>query len=76
MQFVAEEPRLSEMVEMYRSIGNEVRLEPVLAGEKAEDDGCGECRVCFEGQPEGKYMEIYTRPQPGKEGEEISEEIF
>ena len=74
-QFVADEPRLSEMVEMYCSIGHEVRLEPVLSGEEAKEDECGDCRICFEGQPEGKYMVIYTRPKSGETDEEIVEKI-
>lgn len=68
-QFVANEPRLSEAVEMYRELGFEVHLEP-LPGEP-ECKGCagaeGEkgCRVCFEGV-EDQYKIIFTRPRQGK----------
>jgi len=47
---------LQEAVEMYESIGFEVHLEPVIAGETEE-----ECDLCF--QTEAKtYYTIYTRP--------------
>jgi len=65
-RFVADEPRLSEAVRMYQSLGFEVHLEPLMDLEP--DEECGECRVCFEGQPRDKYMVIYTRPRPSGEG--------
>ncbi len=37
------EPRLSECVELYRSLGYEVHLEPVSLNEMTE-----ECRRCYE----------------------------
>jgi len=37
------EPRLSEIVELYKSLGYEVRLEPVKLDELDE-----ECRRCYE----------------------------
>lgn len=54
-QFTAEEPRLSEAVEMYESLGFEVHLEPVTLEELGEE--CGEC---FKVEP-GKCKTIYTR---------------
>jgi hypothetical protein len=57
-RFVACEPRLSEFVELYRSIGYEVHLEPL--GE--EEEGCTECTRCFERDRE-KYRVIFTRPR-------------
>ena len=54
-QFTADEPRLSEAVELYESLGFEVHLEPVTPGESAE-----QCQICFE---EGEYKTIYTRPK-------------
>ncbi|MDY6968580.1 MAG: hypothetical protein SVR08_08005 [Spirochaetota bacterium] len=66
-QFVADEPRLSEMVETYRSIGLDVHLEPMITDEDTEEAECGECRVCFEGAPKDKYKIIYTRPKPDTE---------
>jgi hypothetical protein len=74
-QFVASEPRLSEMVETYRSIGFEVRLEQVLTGKDAKEDECKECRICFEGEPKEKYMVIYTRPEENSK-ETLLDEIF
>ena len=66
---MANEPRLSEAVELYREAGFEVHLEPLPA-----DSGCEsctgpeedrECRICFEGV-EDQYRIIYTRPFKGK----------
>lgn len=54
-QFTAEEPRLSEAVELYRALGFEVHLEPVRPEELAEG-----CRECFKIEP-GKCKTIYTR---------------
>jgi len=39
------EPRLSEIVELYKSLGYEVRLEPVKLDELDE-----ECRRCYESE--------------------------
>lgn len=64
-QFVANEPRLSEAVEMYKEAGFEVHLEPLPpqsrqpAEEKCELDA--DCRQCFEGF-EDQYKIIFTRP--------------
>ncbi len=60
-RFIADEPRLSEMKEMYESIGFEVLLEP-LPG-KEEQTGCveGGCTVCLDVDPQ-RYRIIYTRP--------------
>jgi hypothetical protein len=66
-QFVANEPRLSEAVELYRETGFEVHLEPLPKAQAC--DTCagtqdnkeqGECRVCFEGF-EDQYKIIFTR---------------
>jgi len=54
-QFVANEPRLSEAVELYESLGMEVLLEPLPAD--AEE---GECRSCLDVAPE-QFRIIYTR---------------
>ena len=50
------EPRLTEIAEMYRSLGYEVRLEPFEPAPDAEA-----CRTCFEADPE-RFRVIYTRP--------------
>ena len=67
-RFVAEEPRLSEMIELYKETGFEVHLEPLSAVEEsdAEDENCQACRICFEGV-EDKYKVIFTRPHRGDE---------
>ncbi len=54
-QFVANEPRLSEAVEVYKSLGMEVLLEPLPT--EAEE---GECRSCLDVAPE-QFRIIYTR---------------
>jgi hypothetical protein len=72
-QFVANEPRLSEAIEMYKEAGFEVHLEPLPKGSECEsctgdEEGRG-CRVCFEGF-EDQYRIIFTRPIKGKTGRE------
>jgi hypothetical protein len=63
-QFVANEPRLSEAVELYKETGFDVHLEPLPKGQGCEacpgSEEKGECRVCFEGF-EDQYRIIYTR---------------
>jgi hypothetical protein len=54
-QTTIDEPRLSELAELYESLGLEVHLEPVVAEEMSE-----ECKQCFKGDP-GDYRTIYTR---------------
>jgi hypothetical protein len=59
-RFLADEPRLSEMKEMYESIGFEVLLEPLPP--KEELSGCAEsgCTACLDLDP-GRYRTVYTR---------------
>lgn len=65
MRFVAEEPRLSEAVDMYRHTGFEVLLEPLPANAECKEcpgkETKGECRICFNGF-EDQYRIIFTRP--------------
>ena len=49
------EPRLSECVELYNSLGYEVHLEPVHPKEMTK-----ECRRCYE-KEHGTVKTIYTR---------------
>ncbi len=51
-----DEPRLSELVQMYRELGFQVLMEPV--GLMAE----GECQECLSQDPD-RYRTIYTRPR-------------
>jgi hypothetical protein len=53
-QATYDDPRLSEMVEIYRQIGFEVHLEPFKP--ENEDD----CTGCMQSTP-GLYKTIYTR---------------
>ena len=52
--FVADEPRLSEAVELYESLGMEVHLEPVRPDS-------AECATCLEHCLD-RYKMIHTRP--------------
>ncbi len=53
-QSTLDEPRLSEMAEMYKEIGFEVHLEPFNPDEEL---GCSECmKISAE-----RYKTIYTR---------------
>jgi hypothetical protein len=52
----AEEPRLSEMVELYKELGFEVCLEDY----KPSECSSGECNTCMSDNPD-KYKIIYTR---------------
>jgi hypothetical protein len=62
-RFVACEPRLSESVELYQSLGFEVHLEPLP--DNPGPDACGEeCRICFESDKD-RYRIIYTRKKEG-----------
>jgi hypothetical protein len=54
-QFTYDEPRLSEAVELYKSLGYEVHLES-----PNETEVAGDCGVCYEGTLD-KYKTIYTR---------------
>jgi hypothetical protein len=53
-QATYDEPRLSELVDMYREIGFEVHLEPF---DPLQEPGC---TGCLEASPE-RYRTIYTR---------------
>ena len=65
-QFTANEPRLSEVVELYKETGLEVHLEPLPKETPCrsceEDSDESECRVCFEGI-EDQFKIIFTRPE-------------
>jgi hypothetical protein len=55
---------LSESVELYKSLGFEVLLEPLPADPEDE-----ECRTCLEADPD-RYRIIYTRKVSGKDSAE------
>jgi hypothetical protein len=55
-----DEPRLSELVESYRELGFEVRLE------EPDSDEPDECSACFKGSA-GKLKTIYTREKRKRE---------
>lgn len=70
-QFIADEPRLSEAVDMYKEAGFEVHLEPLPKPEKKTEApksaSEGKCRQCFEGI-EDRYKVIFTRPRKDAPG--------
>ena len=53
------EPRLSEIVDEYKSLGFEVHLEPVNLDEMNE-----ECRRCYENEVD-KFKTVYVRKRRG-----------
>lgn len=55
-KFTIEEHRVDEYAELYKSLNQEVRVEPVIPGEM---EGCAECfkKDC------STYRIIYTRPK-------------
>ncbi|MFQ6015257.1 MAG: hypothetical protein ACE5NP_07430 [Anaerolineae bacterium] len=63
-RFIAEEPRLSEAVELYESLNLEVLLEPVKPDEMNE-----ECSLCYKVECD-KYKVIYTKRREQEEVEE------
>ena len=67
-RFVAEEPRLTESVELYESLGFQVFLRPLGARELA-GPGCSEC---LKAAP-GRYRVIFTKPLPGRGGDALAE---
>ena len=58
-QFTANEPRLSEAIELYESMGYDVHVE--------QEDGAGRaCNVCF-GEASEQFKVIYIRPKANAE---------
>ena len=60
-----DEPRLSELVELYEELGFEVLLRPISREELGQD-----CQECYLAEPE-RYRTIFTR----KDNDTISGEI-
>ena len=69
MQFTTDEPRLSEAVELYESLGYEVRLEPACS-----ELPLPECSTCYELFCE-KYKTIFIR-QDRNLATELETELF
>jgi hypothetical protein len=59
------EPRLSEIVELYKSLGYEVRVEPVRLDELDAD-----CRRCYEDEVE-EVKTVYVKKKAGKTASDI-----
>lgn len=62
---VADEPRLSELVETYQSLGYEVLIEPVPTREGLRNGECDGCSICFDNELRGRYKVLYTRKKDG-----------
>lgn len=59
---VMNEPRLSEVVEVYQSLGFAVRLEPIDPG-NCHEPGCD---ACWQGEGVAdQFRVVYTRPGGG-----------
>ena len=54
-RFTTDEPRLSEVVDLYRSLGYEVHLEPAIFNEANE-----RCKACIRADCK-KYKTVYIR---------------
>ena len=54
-RYVGSEPRLSEVAELYRELGFEVRVEPYVL-----PPDCGECQTCLESAGEGMKV-VYVK---------------
>jgi hypothetical protein len=67
-RFTAEEPRLSEMKELYESLGFEVLVTSAMPEEARE------CTSCF-GIPEfgNRYKTIYTRGEANSEKDSVAD---
>ena len=76
-RFVAEKPRISEAIELYRSAGFEVHLEALTKGTAIETKAAKgeemECIACFH-DFEDQYKIIFTRPVEGDTEE--SDDLF
>jgi signal recognition particle subunit SEC65 len=60
-RMVASEPRLSEIVEMYESLGYEVKLEPLDPNDPGWDEEA--CTLCLDDPVESERTRVvYTRP--------------
>ena len=72
-RMVASEPRLSEVVSMYESLGFEVRLELVGPDDPYwSEEGC---TACFDDPAEAERTRVvYTRPRGG--GARVDDELF
>jgi len=53
-RFFGQEPRISEMAELYRELGFEVLIEPLIS------EGCDGCTECFE-DVINPILVVYTR---------------
>lgn len=55
VRYVGTEPRISEVIELYRELGFEVLVEPYIP-----PPDCGECKTCLESAGDGMKV-VYVR---------------
>lgn len=67
--FTVEERRVSEYVDLYESIGYEVRVEPATPDEQEE------CQTCFKADFDN-LRTIYIKRTKNKDNEKDLEELF
>ncbi|HEY46131.1 MAG: hypothetical protein AMJ88_11475 [Anaerolineae bacterium SM23_ 63] len=65
-QFIVETECADEYVDLYESLGNEARVEPVTPDLMVAD----ECATCLLVTCD-RYVVIYTRPREDKHGSEV-----
>jgi hypothetical protein len=74
-RMVASEPRLSEIIEMYESLGFEVRLDPVSPDDPYWDED--DCTACLDDPNEAERTKVvYTRPKVGDETKKEMDDLF
>ena len=65
-KFIVESERVVEYADLYESLSNEVRVEPMMPDLMVAD----ECATCLLATCE-RYVVIYTRPREHKHGSEV-----
>ncbi len=74
-RMMASEPRLSEVVKMYESLGFEVRLEPVGPDDPYWDEE--DCTACFiDPEVAERTKMVYTRPRSGSHVQDGEDDLF
>jgi hypothetical protein len=74
-RMVASEPRLSEIVEMYESLGYEVKLVPLDPSDPGWDDD--DCTACLVDPAEAERTRVvYTRPLTERRHEDEDDDLF
>jgi len=69
-RFIASEPRLSEAIELYESMGFDVFLEPLSCEEELKRDSCENagCTACYGVADKERYRIIFTKASASSQG--------